>query len=71
MRRVIIEVKSEAGVDLIESLEKLGIINIVAKPDTKLKVDESWAGSISKETADKMLEYLEESRNEWDRDNQF
>ena len=42
----------------LKSLEK-----VITKPNTKLS---DFAGKLSAETADAMLNYVAESRNEWD-----
>jgi len=67
MTRVMIEVRSEEGMKLLENLQNLQIIRVLSLPKEPIRVDESWVGSISKETADKWLAHVEESKNEWDR----
>jgi len=48
-------------------LEQLNILRLVdAKKQTTVPPKRKWAGSIAKETANKMLQETEQSRNEWE-----
>jgi len=69
MQTVVVKLTNEKALNLLQQLEQLNIIELITqnkKVNTE-KTKRSWAGSISKETANKMLKYVEESRNEWDR----
>ena len=68
MQVVTVELINKNALNLLQQLEQLNILRLVAnkqKSDQPLK--RQWAGSISKETASKMLKHAEQSRNEWER----
>ncbi|MEI6882197.1 MAG: hypothetical protein WCK82_12815 [Bacteroidota bacterium] len=67
MQIVTIELLNDKALVLLQQLEQLNILRLVAtkKPQDGLK--RQWAGSISKETAQKMLQEVEKSRGEWER----
>jgi len=68
MRLVTVELLNDKALALLRQLEQLKVLRLVL-PGRK-ETDEpkrQWAGSISKETASKMLRSLNQSRNEWDR----
>lgn len=69
MRTVTVELLSDKALNLLKQLEQLHILRFVqAKARTKKKVvNRKWSGSISKVTANKMLHYTEQSRDEWER----
>ena len=67
MTRMMIEVTNEETLNLIRSLEALQLLRVVSEPAVPLQIDESWIGSLSKQTGDAMLAQVEESKNEWDR----
>lgn len=69
MQFITVELLNENALKLLQQLEKLKILRLVVvrkKPN-----DESprkWAGSLSKETAQRMLDNIQHSRNQWERD---
>jgi len=71
MQTIKVEIQSEAVLVLLRQLEKLGLLNISSmddEPVTEKKTSRKWAGTLSKETGAKMLEHVNQSRNEWERD---
>jgi hypothetical protein len=68
MQIVTIELLNDNALTLLQQLEQLNILRLVAsKKEPVEKPKRKWAGSLSKETATKMLQYVEQSRNEWER----
>lgn len=67
MTRMMIEVTNEETLNLLRSLEALQLLRVIKEPAAPLQIDDSWIGSISKETGAAMLAHVEESKNEWDR----
>jgi len=71
MRTVTVELLSDKALALLQQLEQLQILRFVQvkKRATKKNMTKrKWGGSISKITANKMLQYTEQSRSEWERD---
>lgn len=66
MQVVTIELLNDKALALIQQLEQLKILRLV-KSEEKMK-KKKWSGSISKDTAEKMLLSVEKSRSEWARD---
>ncbi|MFM9946503.1 MAG: hypothetical protein ACKV1O_01065 [Saprospiraceae bacterium] len=48
-------------------MEQLKILRLVTTESQTEKPMRQWAGSISEETAAKMLQEVDQSRNEWER----
>ncbi|MCO6485968.1 MAG: hypothetical protein J5I41_09375 [Saprospiraceae bacterium] len=68
MQTITIELLNEHALKLLQQLERLNILRlVVAKKKSSQQPKRQWAGSISKETAKRMLSNVEESRNEWER----
>ncbi|MCB0518431.1 MAG: hypothetical protein H6577_13395 [Lewinellaceae bacterium] len=69
MQIVSVELLNEEALKLLQVLEQMKLIRLSPKTDAAAPVQpkRKWAGSISKETAAKMLEHVEQSRNEWER----
>jgi len=68
MQLITVELINDNALTLLQQLEQLNILRLVAaKKQSAEKTKRQWAGSISKETATKMLQYVEQSRNEWER----
>lgn len=63
MQIIKVELLDEKALSLLQQLEQLNILRLVST-EKKKKSPRRWAGSISKETADKMLQEIEKSRNE-------
>ena len=66
MQVVTIELLNDKALALLQQLEQLKVLRLV-KPQEKTK-KRRWSGSISKDTAEKMLLSVEKSRSEWTRD---
>ena len=68
MQIITVELINDNALTLLQQLEQLNILRLVAtKKQTATKPKRKWAGSLSKETANKLLQYVEQSRNEWER----
>jgi hypothetical protein len=66
---VTIELYNQSALQLLKQLEEMNILKLIVpvKKTVERPKKRRWAGSISRETGDKMLNYLEKSRNEWER----
>ncbi|MCB0578778.1 MAG: hypothetical protein KDD10_05650 [Phaeodactylibacter sp.] len=67
MQIITVELLNDDALALLQQLEQLHILRLVATKKQEEQPKRKWAGSISKETANKMLQYVDESRNEWER----
>ncbi|MEM6320770.1 MAG: hypothetical protein AAF960_24095 [Bacteroidota bacterium] len=68
MQIITVELINENALALLEQLEQLNILRLVTpQKQANNQPKRKWAGSISKETADKLLQHIEKSRNEWER----
>lgn len=71
MSTLTIELISQKALKLIENLEELNIIRVlktdIEKPESQTSLAEKYAGSLSKETGDKLLNHVAKSREEWDK----
>lgn len=71
METLLIEIRNPKGLNLIRDLEEMDIIRIVKREETpkpSKKLSELLRGSISSEEAEKFDNYIQESREEWERD---
>ena len=70
MQTVTIELMSNHALNLLKELEQMNILRFVQKPveEKEEAKKRQWGGSISKTSADKMLEHADQIRQEWDRD---
>ena len=67
MKIIKVELVNEKALTLLKQLEKLNILRLVpAKNQKSEQPKRQWAGSISKKTANKMLQDVEKSRKEWE-----
>ena len=67
MRIITIELINDKVLNLLKQLEQLNLLKLIpSQPESKPK-NRNWAGTLSQETAGKMLQNVEESRNEWER----
>ncbi|MBN8677647.1 MAG: hypothetical protein J0M29_05435 [Chitinophagales bacterium] len=62
-----IEVLNEEAMAILEQLERLNLIRMLGQNGARTRKKKNWVGVISKETGQKMLEHIENSRNEWER----
>ncbi len=68
MQIITVELLNDNALPLLQQLEQLNILRLIdAKKQGNDQPRRLWAGSISEETADKMLQHLNESRDEWER----
>lgn len=68
MQIITVELINENALTLLQQLEQLNILRLVAtKKQAADQPKRRWVGSISQETATNMLQYVEQSRNEWKR----
>lgn len=67
MHIIQVEILNEQGLRLLRQLEKLNILRLIRPEKKNALPKRQWAGSISKKTAGKMLQEIENSRNEWER----
>jgi len=67
MQRITIELLTEDAIQRVKKLEEQNIVRVITPAIQKKKSRRKWAGSLSKETARRMLESLDKSRNEWNR----
>jgi len=67
MQIITVELLNDNALNLLRQLEQLKILRLVTTESQAEKPMRQWAGSISKETAAKMLQEVDQSRNEWER----
>jgi hypothetical protein len=67
MQVITVELLNDQALALLKQLEKLKIIRLVKSKKPIETPKRQWAGSLSKETAEMMLQHVEESRSEWER----
>ena len=67
MQIITVELLNDNALIILQQLEQLNILRLVTAKKQAEKPKRQWAGSLSKETASKMLHYLEQSRGEWER----
>ena len=68
MQKIKVEVLNAEVLRLLKELESLRLIRLLPEDENKDAHTSGWIGSLSKETAENMLDYVEESRSEWNRD---
>ena len=69
MQTLTIQTNNSHAIGLLEELAALNLIEVINKSNTfpkKQKLSDRLWGSISSETAKKMNEELEQTRNEWE-----
>ena len=68
MQIITIELLNDNALDLLRQLEQLNILRLRTDAEHKEALPKrQWSGSISKETANKMLQFTDQSREEWER----
>ena len=67
MQRLLVEVKDNNGLKILQDLEQAHIIRLIPQQQDNVnqKLSARLRGSISKETATQMNIELEQMRNEW------
>ncbi|MEL7532976.1 MAG: hypothetical protein AAFN10_16790 [Bacteroidota bacterium] len=71
MQIIKVELLSDKALKLLQQLEQLNVLRLIgAKDDVEEEQApvRNWAGSISSESAKRLLSQVEKSRNEWERD---
>jgi hypothetical protein len=70
MTTATVEIKNNIALDLLQYLESIGMLRMLNTKPTIAgqKLSEKFAGSISKESVNKMQKELSNMRNEWERD---
>ena len=68
MQTITVELLNDNALMLLQQLERLHVLRLVASQKQSNQPKRQWAGSLSQETANKMLEYVNQSRDEWNRD---
>jgi hypothetical protein len=63
-----VELLSDKALVLLQQLEQLKILRLITSDDTETAPKRRWAGTISKKTAGELLEHIDQSRKEWERD---
>jgi hypothetical protein len=67
METVLIEIKNNKALKLIEDLEDLQLIKVLKKIKDKVKLSEKYAGKLPQNIADEMQNYVSKSREEWNK----
>jgi len=67
MQIITVELLNDKALPLLQNLEQLNILRLLAPENPTAKPQRQWAGSLPKESVSKMLQYVEQSRNEWER----
>ncbi len=68
MEILTIEIKDSKAYQLLQSLEALNIIKVIKKSTVKNSdLAEKYAGKLPYEVAEKLENYVNESRSEWNR----
>ena len=71
MKTITIKINNEKAIKLLEDLEALDLIQIIKKSVSKQKkLSDKFAGSLhlSDEQYNEFQQYLDQSREEWERD---
>ena len=69
MQIISIELLNDNALSLLKELEALNLLRLVKTIEVPKPPKRKWSGSLSAETADKMLVYVEKSRQEWEERN--
>ena len=71
MKTITIKINNDKALKLLEDLEALNLIQIIKKSvSSNKRLSEKFAGSLhlSDEQYSEFQQYLDQSRNEWERD---
>jgi hypothetical protein len=68
METVLIQINNSKAYRLLEDLEDLHILKVLNKNiQPKQKLSEKYAGKLPSDIADELQNYVNQSRNEWDK----
>lgn len=67
MQVITVELLNDKALKLLQQLESLNVLRLVTPKKKNIVTKRKWVGSISKQTAQKMLSFTEQSRQEWER----
>ena len=67
MQVITVELLNDNALKLLQLLEQLKIIRLAPKPEQPAVPKKQWAGTLTKDTATKMLHHVEQLRGEWER----
>ena len=68
MQIITVELLNDDALQFLQLLEQLKVIRLAPKKEAAAATSKKrWAGSISKNTAAKMLQHVEQTRKEWER----
>lgn len=68
METVLIQINSNKAYKLLEDLEDLNLIKVLKKSiQPQQKLSEKYAGKLPSDVADELQNFVNESRNEWNK----
>lgn len=67
MQIITVELIDENALGLLQQLEQLKVLRVISAEPIGNVPKRQWAGSLSKETGEKMLTHLDSIRSEWER----
>lgn len=68
METVLVQINDKKAYKLLEDLEDLQIIKVLKKSiQPQQKLSEKYAGKLPSDVADELQNYVNESRNEWNK----
>ncbi len=69
MDTVLVQIENSEAYRLLKNLEKLHLIKLLHKkrPLKQVLLSQKYAGKLSASDAEKLQEYVSQSRSEWDR----
>jgi len=68
METVLIQINNNKAYKLLENLEELHILKVIKKSKKQtLSLSEKYAGKLTSKTADELQNYVNESREQWNK----
>jgi hypothetical protein len=68
METVIVQINDNKAYKLLENLEELHILKVIKKNKKQtLSLSEKYAGKLTSKTADELQDYVNESREQWNK----
>ena len=68
METVLIQINNNKAYKLLENLEELHILKVIKKSKKQtLSLSEKYAGKLTSKTADELQDYVNESREQWNK----